>query len=423
MPYPTAWLADHSLDMTLNIQNYRLLKILPGIWIFVVCGCKQAFFPPLEKANVFPLVVDGVILNGNDSTIINLSRTEPLTDSAFAPTPESGAQVNIIGTSGDTYQLTEQQPGKYVTASLSLSTAETYQLKIVTTSGNIYLSDSIPIRPTPPIDSVSWSNYSGAVHIFVTTHDPTGNTRYYRWLFAETWQYHSAYFSKLVYENGALYPRTPDQYVDTCWTTLNSTNIFVGTSAALAEDLVYQQPLIVDSLMVYYYPPNIQLTYPAESPKFNQEYSILVSQFALTEDAYNYWNNLKQVTEQLGTIFSAEPSAEVSGNVHNISNPHEIVLGYVSASTLQQKRIFINHYQLFLGTAPDPPLGCGETAVFANTPYLINYDFSKPSIITPIDSVFDQFTGAYLGISGAATYCVNCEASGGTRIRPSFWPY
>jgi hypothetical protein len=75
------------------------------------------------------------------------------------------------------------------------------------------------------------------------------------------------------------------------------------------------------------------------------EYSILVHQYALTGDAFTFWENLKNNTENLGSIFDAQPS-EISGNIHNVNNPAQPAVGYVSVCTVQSKRIFIHNQQL-----------------------------------------------------------------------------
>jgi hypothetical protein len=173
-----------------------------------------------------------------------------------------------------------------------------------------------------------------------------------------------------VYENGTIYTRTTDQNVYNCWSTDYSMSLLIGTSTGLSSDLIYEQPLVVDTLFVNYYPVNISLILPGLLQKFRTAYSILVSKYTITQAAYNYWYSLKQTTEELGGLFSPQPSSQVPGNIHNVANPNEPVLGYITASTLVQKRIFINHYDLFRASAVTPQIGCYE---FLVVPDSINY--------------------------------------------------
>src|ERR1700722_17573378 len=368
----------------MRTNNYRniflLLPLINGL------SCRQPYFPSVAKSNLNYLVVDGTILNGADTTTITLSRTQNLTDSSYVLTGETGAQVSVIGENAETYPLIETGNGNYIAPQLNLNYNETYQLKIIRSNGNVYLSDSIPVKQTPPIDSVSWKDDSALMHFFVTTHDPSNNTRYYRWNYTETWQYRSTYFSKLIYQNGTLRERTPAENVYNCWSSANSTAILTGTSDALSQDIIYEQPILDDSLFTFLYPVNHQLILPGLSQKFTIEYSILVNQYAITEAAYAFWQNLKLNTEGLGGLFSPEPSSQIPGNIHCVTNPKQPVIGYITASTLQQKRIFINHFDLFHGSPATPEIGCYG---FLAPPDSINYYFHYTQLFTPVDSAFD----------------------------------
>jgi hypothetical protein len=381
-------------------------------------GCKQPYFPSVSRSNLGFLVVDGIILNGPDTTTFNLSRTQNLTDSVYVPQPETGALVTIIGSNADTYTLQEVGNGKYIIPSLNLNYNETYQLKIVTNKGKVYISDSVPVKLTPPIDSVSRTYDTTGIHFFVSTHDPLTTTGYYRWQYVETWEYHSIYYSKLVYENGTLVTRTPAQNVYYCWSSDSSTDILVGSSANLSSDVIYEQPLLSDSMYLLLYPVNHILTLPGLSQKFSVEYSLLVNQYSITADAFAYWENLKQNTEDLGSIFSPQPSSQVSGNVHCLTNPGEPVIGYVGASTLQQKRIFINHYDLFNGATTTPQIGCSENTLMPATMY---DSLRYTTVYTPIDSVINIF-GVFVGLLTAPPYCTDCTANGGNNVKPPYWP-
>jgi hypothetical protein len=394
------------------------LLIAGYIIIIVMQDCRQPYFPSVAKSNLNYLVVDGIILNGADTTTITLSRTQNLTDSNYVLTGETGAQVSVIGENAEIYPLIELGNGKYIAPQLNLNYNETYRLKIITSNGNEYLSDSIPVKQTPPIDSVSWKYDTTFMHFFVTSHDPSNNTRYYRWNYVESWQYQSTYFSKLIYQNGTLRNRTPDENVYYCWSTANSTDILVGTSDKLSQDLIYEEPILDDSLYLNTYPLNHQLILPGLSQKFTIEYSLLVNQYAITESAYNFWQNLKLNTEGLGGLFSPEPSSQIPGNIHCVTNPKESVIGYITASTLQQKRIFVNHYDLFLGSAAQPEIGCMEELL---PPDSIYYYLNYPTLFTPVDSAFNM-AGVFIGIVAAQPYCADCEANGGINVKPLYWP-
>jgi len=163
-------------------------------------NCKEVYNPPSVKNNPFLLVADGIILNGNDSSYITLSRTKSLTDTA-PQVKELGAHVSVVGVTGVEYPFNELGEGRYATDNLLLDTNLQYQLKIITGDGNDFRSGLCKVHPSPPMDSIYWAQDSAGVHIYVNTHDPTNNTRYYRYAYDETWEYYSDFDSFLEYIN------------------------------------------------------------------------------------------------------------------------------------------------------------------------------------------------------------------------------
>lgn len=356
-------------------------------------SCKEPYIPPAIQATNNFLVVDGFLNFGPDSTIINLSRSRSLADT-LPNIPELGAQLTVEGQGSGIFPLNEIGNGEYGTDQMNLSTSQSYRLRIITTNGQQYVSDYVPVKPTPPIDSVTWIHLPDGVHIYASTHDPTNNTRYYRWQYTETWEYHSKYVSYLEYVNQQVVPRDPTKLISVCWNTVKSTNIFSASSANLGQDVIYETPLLL---------------IPQAADKISVEYSISVKQFALTKEAFEYWQNLKKSTEQVGGLFDAQPS-QITGNIHSTTNPNEPVLGYISASSADSKRIFISN----LDVEPWFKLsGCVSRSV---SPDSTDYYFGGLGYI-PIDVLFPP-----PGWSASLGDCVDCTLKGGTTVKPSFWP-
>lgn len=66
-----------------------------------------------------------------------------------------------------------------------------------------------------------------------------------------------------------------------------------------------------------------------------------VYQQRISEQAYEYFRKLRSVSEQNGTIFDPIP-AYVQGNIYNIKNKNERVLGYVVVASIEVIREKIN---------------------------------------------------------------------------------
>lgn len=369
-------------------------------YIFLCCvlalaACKQAYEPPVLSSSTQYLVVEGFINSGPDSTYFNLTHTTNIRDTAKA-SPELNAQVFVEGNNSAAFPLAGIGQGRYGAGPLTLNPAGQYRIHIKTKTGKEYVSDYSPLKISPPIDSISWAVASnGGIQLSANTHDPSQNSRYYRWEYDETWEFHSAYLSSLKYVNGQVVQRDIDS-IYYCWLDAHSTNILLGSSAKLARDEIFLAPLV-----------NI----PRYDWRLDIEYSILVRQYSLTPEAYTYWQNLRQNSEQIGTIFGPLPS-ELRGNVHSVTDTSELVVGYVSAGSLTQQRIFIFNNQLPFHSQSTFNSECTVHTVSNDSTmyYFGGMDYIPLSPALPPGS----------GNLGSTKFCVDCTLYGHNQ-RPSFW--
>ncbi|MBG8554295.1 DUF4249 domain-containing protein [Hymenobacter guriensis] len=376
--------------------NSRLRNYLAGALVLLLGSCVDKFEPEVLDTPQNYLVVDGFI-NLSGPTTIRLSRTK---NEADAPVPvEAAATVTVLDDAGAAYPLPEQQPGTYQSAPLNLSSDHRYRLRIRTASGKEYESDLVAARQTPPIDKVSWELNNRGVQIYVSTHDEANATRYYRWRYEETWLFHSAYQSGVEYVDGTMQQRQEGIYY--CWGSENSTAIQLGSTSRLSQDVLTDAPLrLLES----------------NSLKLGIKYSILVKQYALTAEEFAYWEKLKKNTESLGGLFDPQPT-QLTGNVHNLADTAEPVIGYVGAATVTEKRLFIDRTEL--GSILRFKTGyedCGnpDTVLLADVPAY----FSRPNLL-PIEGVYVART--LIGYTGNPAVCVDCRLRG-TTVKPDFWP-
>ncbi|HYE53882.1 MAG TPA: DUF4249 domain-containing protein [Chitinophagaceae bacterium] len=373
--------------------------------VMLLAACRQSYEPPALKAPNRFLVIEGVInATAGASTTILLSRTRNLVDT-FLTDPERGARVQIESSAGNVFNLAEQAPGTYVSAPLSLNASQNYRLKIITSDNKEYLSDMVPVKQTPAIDSLTWRQRTDPalpkdVTIYANTHDPSNNTRYYRWDYTETWQYRAVYDTDLGWNVQAglifYYPPADQRY--NCWYVSEGPQIAIGSSVKLSNDVIADAPVVV---------------IPHNSEKIGVRYSALVRQYALTQDAYKYWEILQKNTQKLGTLFDAQPS-QLKGNFRSVSNASEPVIGYASASTVQEQRIFIARQQLvdWQGGVSQPDCPMVTTPQNSSNYLILNYP----------DTTYGPyyFTSAG-GIVLTKKTCLDCTRRGGTNQRPSYW--
>jgi Domain of unknown function (DUF4249) len=375
--------------------HFCLLVLLLG-------GCKQRYEAPVKLPLTGYLVVEGVVNSGSDTTILKLSRTTKLDNRTIQP--EKAAQVKLHGEDNSVYALIEKLAGEYRADNLNLKTNLKYRLEIQTSDGRKYQSDYVPVITNPPIDSISWLRENGGLQLYINTHNPHDNTRYYQWEYVETWEIHSAYFSQLKYHieqlpGEQIYSieyRNPvtkdnDSSLYYCWQFNSSANLQLGSSAKLSHDII-----------------NLPIVYiPHASRELSVLYSIYIRQYAWTKPGYEYLEIMKKNTETTGSVFDAQPS-QLNGNIHNVNDPAEPVIGFFNISTLQEKRIFVRNSDF-------PDWGYRDNCFKVKVGY--SSDEIKRNGIGLLPTVEGGLTFFY----AASPYCVDCTLTG-TNVKPSFWP-
>lgn len=96
----------------------------------------------------------------------------------------------------------------------------------------------------------------------------------------------------------------------------------IGSTEKLKEHLIINNKL---------------LDVPVNEDRFTVLYSIQVQQRALSKEGYEYYLNVQQQNEEMGGIFTPQPS-ESQGNISCISQPGRRTIGYVGVYKTSLKR-------------------------------------------------------------------------------------
>jgi len=380
--------------------GYLLVILIIG-W-----GCKKPYNPPVVSSDNHYLVVEGVINSGNDSTVINLSRTVKLSENVSTQAV-SNFSVLVEDGQGGSYTLTPEGNGRYDIGPMHLDASKKYRLHLKDPAGKEYASDYVGVRQNPPIDSIGFFPKDNNLQLYVNTHNSTNNTRYYRWDYAEAWRFHARYQSSYVVDSVTRMVRLRHANEDVyyCFAGDNSSNIILSSTEKLVQDVVAQAPVTI---------------IPSTSEKLGIRYSILLKQYALTKDGYQFWENLRKNTEQLGSIFDAQPT-QLTGNIHNINDVNEPVIGYISVTNIQSKRIFIDKSQLPEEWFVKYPYDCGplDTAYFSapQTGHNDVQDIIINGNAIPVSS-FGIFR--IEGYTYTSAECADCTIRGRVK-QPLFW--
>jgi hypothetical protein len=397
-----------------NSKFKYMIRLATRGWVFFtacvfISACKEKYVPQINDVNPNYLVVDGFINTGADSTIFKISRTFKL-DKKAVVAPERAAIVAVESDGGLSYLLPElsSKPGTYAVPALNLNQSKKYRLRVRTKDNKEYLSDFVESKLSPPVD-LKYDFRHDNLNIYSNTQDATGNSRYYNYTYTETWQYRANQLSAWKIENHQLIKRTfPEDDIFNCFHYAPSRNISIASTAALSEDR------LADNLIV-----DISST----SEKVGIEYSILVKQNVLTKDGFEFFNTLKKNTESVGSIFDAQPSI-LFGNIRCTTNPAEVVIGFISAGTITEKRITLIARDFpFVFIAPSLDPYCEEKnetlpiAGGAVKRLLLDPDFSE---YIPLIELTGP-AGIYAYVATKQRQCADCRLQGGTTVVPPFW--
>jgi hypothetical protein len=292
-------------------------QLLLLILLFLLNSCIVPYIPVVNEEEEL-LVVEGIITDQPGINTIRLAKSIPLWESQVAK-PVKGCKVWLTDDLGNIDNLKEAVNGKYITDSARFKgeTGRTYTLHITSSGNHNYESFPVEMIPVPPVDTLYYEKESHVYqqldvegcNIYLNTHDPSDNCKFYRWRYSETWEI------RLDFD-------VPNKV---CWKSEDSKGIFIKNTSILADNRITRHPVISIT------DPNDRLT---------AKYSILVSQYSMNEDEYLYWDRLKNTLDQVGGLYDLIP-AYIPNNIYCIENPNEKVLGYFSVSAVSSRRLFI----------------------------------------------------------------------------------
>lgn len=302
------------------------------LFLSAIGGCRDPYFPEYEVEDLKPLlIVEGYINVAGTQTAYKLGWARNLDDeeSISGNHPVTNAVLRIESEQGDSYQGYQTMLGEYVVPHPVLDTSTKYRLYI-DVGTDTYISDYVDVKISPEIGDIEWERNADGVQLYVSTADPSGQSRFYRWEFEEDWRFFAAHESNLLLEGQTFRRRNPDEFTYACFRGERSNDILIFSSEGLSSDVVHRYPF--------------QLI-PMYSEKLQSRYSILVKQTVMSKEAFTYWGLIRENSESLGDIFGPMPT-EIRGNIRNISNPQEPVIGMVEAIVAAEKRIFIDSQEL-----------------------------------------------------------------------------
>jgi hypothetical protein len=372
------------------MKLYKSLILL--IIIFLHEGCVTKFMPEIDESREL-LVVEGMITDQFETCSIRLTKSSRL-DKKNLVKPVLGCILSISDDLDNNWQLKEKGNGYYITDSLKFRgvIGRKYKLR-VNSKGKLpdnYTYESVPmeLKPVPAIDNLYFEKElieaesaerkrKEGCRIYVDTYDESNSCNYFRWDYTETWEIRLPY----------------DVQNKICWTTNKSSSILIKNTALLSENSISRFPINYVS---------------NETDRLEDKYSLLLNQYSLNEEEYDYWNKMQMMSEQTGTLYDIIP-ASIQGNIYCNEDPSERVLGYFSVSAKTSRRIFIEDFFSGLvdlySACPMDTIGLGPISGLGTNVWII----VDGSMDMPPYRVLTDKKG-----------CADCTVRG-TTVKPVFW--
>ena len=329
------------------------------------------------------------------------------------PVKQSGADVRITDDNGNEFLFREMEPGRYVSLEeFGAVAGRDYRLHIVT-AGKEYESDPTALQESTAMDNLyaRRTTYMGddGIALQVDNYKSPDAARYYRYKYEETYKIISRYSHNydLTFINGEFVEVLKTKEETTCYNTVASNDIILAATTSLQENNL-------EGLLVRF----IETGNPISS----RRYTILVKQYAISAEAFAYYETLKKLAGS-DNVFSQNQPGFVVGNIYNVNDPEEKVVGMFNVSSVSSRRIYFN-YEDFYGFQESRPH------------FTDDCDIGTPSIIpTPradnLISLLELGWVKYLGPSGLVgedvgpyrvvnAECVDCTLQGTNEV-PNFW--
>lgn len=283
------------------------------------------------------LVVDGQIADSLQVYTVKVSYSAIIgvgNDNIQTPVP--GATVTVLDDAGGSFEFTETSPGVY-TKEMKGEVGRAYHLEVKTADGKSIQSKPTVLRASPPllpasaevIQSTTISSNgrpvsSNKLSLKMNT-DVTAEAErpYLRWRAAGEYEFK---------ENYPMALNTKTCYIKD---NVDFNNIKIFDTHDLAGGVLTDEPFLLTD---YNY-------------RFAFMYCFHLLQYSISKEEYRYWESVQDIVNIDGSLFDPPPGT-VQGNLYNINDPREQVLGYFSVAGVAYRREFVDAISLLFYVEP-----------------------------------------------------------------------
>ncbi|WP_436514910.1 DUF4249 domain-containing protein [Ekhidna sp. To15] len=295
----------------------RYLKYI----FFIFVGCQEPIELDFQSTDEY-LVIDGFITDDNGPHVVNISKSQPFTNDEIVIFEKvQNAVVTITDDLGNVTNLNRSEPGRYetpfffsgqvgrsytLTVDIEENTFQSTPQLIPTKSSfsSVYFQQSV--RETITDDGVVLRNPT--VEFLCDVDYATQNS-------------YAAISWESTYEYKTVLTQTPyDCYID------GQNNGFSSVLTNESVNVVSTSEVTVGELLF--------------DVRFKSAFSLNAILYSMSEEAHDFHFKINQQRSSTGSVFDPQPF-QIFGNIRNVANSNQTVLGYFGAYGKEESRIFV----------------------------------------------------------------------------------
>lgn len=317
------------------MMRIRRLKSIVALSVFaLVSSCVDQINFALDREDE-KLIVYGQLNNLQEEKYLYLSKTtsadrQPLPSGQFLvlndlPRPVTNAQVLLLLEGNPVASFNMTKPGEYqLSREVEILETGNYSVEILV-DGKVIRSSPASMPSSVGTDELSYEFSRGELNgspevsqisVYSDVNLPNTADPYYL-----KWEVEEAYFWQLTFFPNPFNMGPPPCYVfgipDPERIPLFDGENISGGSRGGNQLLMKRQ--VDQSFLSRHY--------------FN------VKQVSISKEAFDYWRNVRELVNNTGSVFDTPP-APVQGNLENVNDPEEVVLGFFEVARVSLSRIY-----------------------------------------------------------------------------------
>jgi hypothetical protein len=388
----------------------RVIRRKEYIYLLILLtSCIERYYPESDDIFTGTLVINASLTNIPGTQTIQISRSDGLIYPELIP--ESSCVIELENQAGEQLSFSEASPG-YYNANVPedfMRIGDQYMLRVLTSDGNVYLSDYSQLHPPTAIDKIYYEvesyptsdpgvNVDG-IQFYLDFKIDADSSEFMRWELLETYEFHNPNYDGFIYSYDRVLRPMPDSLDDRqCWITGHVNAIYTLDAANMTSPSYTHMPLHFVS---------------NETQRLSYGYSLLLRQHAMDEPSFRYWDELKKNSHTQSGLYDRLPSMNLS-NIYNVDDPEERVLGFFGVSGVSDKRFFV---QEVAGLRKYDIKFCWPFPERPRFRYLMTPDLPV-YVSTGIDP---EMGGSHSGET--ILKCLDCRVrTGSSGDAPDFWP-